>query len=193
MNDSAPGTPAMRSDARRNYERLLHVAQDAFARQGVNASLTEVARRAGVGIGTLYRHFPTREALIDAVLRERFDRLSAKGAELLETRSPEAALLDWLRLVVSELTSFRGLGASVAASLDGMSPDLADSCAGLRRTADDLLTHARVHGVVRDTVTVSDLLRFANAIALATERSPRAADDADRMLDLLMSGLRLPA
>lgn len=93
MNDHSPGTPAMRSDARRNYERLLHVAEDAFARQGVNASLTEVAKRAGVGIATLYRHFPTREALIDAVLRERFDRLSARGGELLESRSPEDALI----------------------------------------------------------------------------------------------------
>jgi AcrR family transcriptional regulator len=182
----------MRSDARRNYERLLRIAEDAFATQGVNASLTEIAKRADVGIGTLYRHFPTREALLEAVLRDRFDKLSSQGREMLEARASEAALLDWLRLVVAELSQFRGLAVSITASLDGMSPELAAACSGLRETADDLLTHARETGTVRDNVVVSDLLRFANAIALVTERSPQAADEADRMLALLMSGLRRP-
>ncbi|MBX6381511.1 MAG: TetR/AcrR family transcriptional regulator [Microbispora sp.] len=192
MNDSSSGPPAMRSDARRNYERLLRIAEDAFAKQGVNASLTEIAKRADVGIGTLYRHFPTREALLEAVLRDRFDTLSSQGREMGETYAPEDALLNWLRLVIAELSRFRGLAVSITACLDGMSPELAAACGGLRKTAEDLLTRARLDEAVRDEVTVSDVLRFVNAIALVTEQSPQPAGEADRMLALLMNGFRRP-
>src|SRR3954452_2753784 len=87
----------MRADARRNVERLLAVAKETFAERGADAPLEEIARRAGVGIGTLYRHFPTREALLEALLRDSFEPLRAEADRLLTSPSPGDALDAWLR------------------------------------------------------------------------------------------------
>src|SRR5216683_1164509 len=91
----------MRADARRNYERLLSAAAAAFATRGADdVSLEEIARRAGVGIGTLYRHFPTRQALLEAVYRDQVEALRARADELAEAESPGDALAEWLRAMV---------------------------------------------------------------------------------------------
>src|SRR6266567_3379071 len=92
----------MRADARRNYERLLKGALEAFGEQGADtASLEEIARRAGVGIGTLYRHFPTRQALLEAVYRDQVDALGIRAAELMRTDPPGTALAQWLEALVT--------------------------------------------------------------------------------------------
>src|SRR6266487_4025102 len=98
--DGAARRP-MRADARRNYQALLSAANAAFIEQGADdASLEEIARRAGVGIGTLYRHFPTRQALLEAVYRDQVDALRARADELLGSLPPDAALVAWLRALV---------------------------------------------------------------------------------------------
>jgi AcrR family transcriptional regulator len=87
----------MRTDAKKNYDHLLEVARDVVAEQGAEASLRDVARKAGVGIGTLYRHFPTREALLEALLRKSFDRVTVRAGELETSGSADGALQSWLR------------------------------------------------------------------------------------------------
>src|SRR3954454_21665376 len=96
-----PESKPLRADARRNRDRLLAVAAEAFAADGADASLDAIARRAGVGSGTLYRHFPTREALIKAVYWARVEQVCARGAELRAAGDPVAALAEWLRLLAS--------------------------------------------------------------------------------------------
>ena len=100
---------AMRADARRNHERLLTEARAAFAEHGTDASLEDVARRAGVGIGTLYRHFPNRDALVSAVFEDAVDELLTRSRQLLTDPEPCAALVTWLREMVTCRTSRRNL------------------------------------------------------------------------------------
>src|SRR5579863_9733131 len=100
MSVTGVGRP-MRADAQRNYARLLDAASAAFLEHGADdVSLEEIARRAGVGIGTLYRHFPTRQALLEAVYRDQVETLSARARELCEAESPEGALAEWMRAMV---------------------------------------------------------------------------------------------
>src|ERR1700677_1307593 len=120
----------MRADARRNYDVLLSVAAQCFAEQGTDASLRDVARKAGVGIGTLYRHFPTREALLEAVLGSRFDRLRERADELAATASsPQQALGDWLAEFAAGSVTYRGLPNEVMSALHDRESPLHASCA----------------------------------------------------------------
>src|SRR5690606_31525652 len=129
-------TRPMRADARRNYERLIETARTAFAEHGTDASLDDIAKRAGVGSGTLYRHFPTRDALLHAVLRDRIDGLLAHADELLsepahdpedEARCAEAALDRWLRTYLAGAATPRGTSTVI---IQAMSPDWAGTGLG---------------------------------------------------------------
>src|SRR5690348_3459677 len=108
---------AMRADARRNYERLLKVAAEAFAEHGEGASLDDIAKRAGVGSGTLYRHFPTRRALLEAAYVDRIESLAARAAELAERLPPGEALVEWLNELGAGMLRIRGLRALLGAAV----------------------------------------------------------------------------
>ncbi|MEV4245530.1 helix-turn-helix domain-containing protein [Streptosporangium canum] len=177
----------MRADARRNYERLLAAARDAFAGHGTEASLEDIARSAEVGIGTLYRHFPTRRALIEAVLHDGIVTLDAQARELLESPSPEEALLEWLRHLMAHATTYRGLAVALMSSIRDPSSELHGSCETMRRNGDRLLAHAQRAGAIRPDITGVDLVKLVNAIAWAGEYGE---NDADRLLDLVADGLR---
>jgi AcrR family transcriptional regulator len=118
----------MRPDARRNYDLLLEVARSVIAEHGAEASLREVARKAGVGIGTLYRHFPTREVLLQSLLRESFDQVTKKAEQLENTSSPDDALIAWLREMVALTHNHRGLIAAMTAALAEEDSALHASC-----------------------------------------------------------------
>jgi AcrR family transcriptional regulator len=120
-------TRPMRADARRNYERLITTARIAFMENGTGASLDDIAKRAGVGSGTLYRHFPTRDALLHAVLRERIDGLLAHADELLAEPDPDAALGLWLRTYLSGAATPRGTSTVI---IEAMSAEWADTGLG---------------------------------------------------------------
>ncbi|MDP9866904.1 MULTISPECIES: TetR/AcrR family transcriptional regulator [Streptosporangium] len=177
----------MRADARRNYGRLLAAARDAFAEHGTEASLEDIARSAEVGIGTLYRHFPTRRALLEAVLHDGIATIDARARELLESPSPEEALLVWLRHLVAHATTYRGLAATLMSSIRDPSSELHGSCETMQRNGDRLLANAQRAGAIRPEVTGADLVKLVNAIAWAGEHG---GGDADRLLDLLTDGLR---
>ncbi|HUY52208.1 MAG TPA: TetR/AcrR family transcriptional regulator [Streptosporangiaceae bacterium] len=181
----------MRADARRNRQRLLAAALDAFAEHGADdASLDEIARRAGVGIGTLYRHFPTRQALLEAVYRDQVEALCAYARELPGTRPPADALASWLRALVAFGATKRNLTISMMSTLD-KSSEVVTSCSSLvREAAGSLLARAQQSGEIRPDVDATDLLKLSHAISVASDYPTTHPDQAERLLALMLDGLR---
>jgi AcrR family transcriptional regulator len=183
------GERPMRADARRNYKRLLSEAKTAFLEHGAEASLEDIARRAGVGIGTLYRHFPTRLALQAAVYQDQVDELCTKAYGLLETEPPGDALAAWMSSFAEYATSKRGLMQTLKEVIDVRS-DLFDRChSEIRDAAGAVLLPAQEAGTVRPEVTVEDLLRLTHGLSVATQHAPETAE---RLLSYLLDGLRPP-
>lgn len=187
----------MRADARRNHQRLLTEARTTFAAQGTNASLEDIARRAGVGIGTLYRHFPNRQALLSAVFEDTVAGLLTKAKAHLEAAQPCAALVAWLRDIVTHAGEYRGLSRALMTVSYTATPgaeedtsDLARCCAPIREAGEALLKRAQAAASVRDDVSIGDLLQLTNAIALAAEETPDDPELADRLLTLTLRGLK---
>jgi AcrR family transcriptional regulator len=180
----------VRTDARRNYDQLLDVARVAFAEHGTEASLREVARRAGVGIGTLYRHFPNREALLEALLRSNFDELRVQAEALLAGDEPREALLSWLTRLATGSTAYRGLPESVMAALRDEGSQLHGSCVAMREAGGRLLSRAQAAGEVRADVTANELLALAAGVAWASEQSGGPDGLIHRLLSYAMDGLR---
>jgi AcrR family transcriptional regulator len=177
----------MRADARRSRAKLLEAATAAFAENGADAPLDDIARRAGVGIGTLYRHFPTRLDLQAAVYRSQVQSVCARADDLIVNASPEQAFAGWLRAMAAYLTTKRGLAHALIAAL-GKDSELMSGCwADMHDTAERLLAHAQETGVLRRDVTSQDVLRLVHGIAVATEQSP---GDTDRLMALMLDGLR---
>jgi AcrR family transcriptional regulator len=176
-----------RADARRNYARLLAVAAAEIAEHGADASMEQIARVAGVGSGTVRRHFPSRRVLLEAVFRERIDSLSSLARELTERADSRAALLEWLSAVTISASTIRGLAVALAA--DPGPPS--DTCASAQLTAagDPLVRRAVRDGAVAPDVTVADILTLVTGIALATENHPDPAAEADRLLALTVAGI----
>jgi AcrR family transcriptional regulator len=181
---------AMRADARRNYERLVTEARSAFAEHGTDASLEDVARRAGVGIGTLYRHFPNRDVLLSAVFEDAVGDLLTRSHELLHAPEPCAALVTWLREMVTHAGEYRGLARSLmSVSYDNTSA-LARCSGPIREAGGTLLARAQQAGTVRPDVAIGDLLQLTHAIALAAEETPGDPELPDRLLMLTLRGLK---
>lgn len=178
-----------RADAVRTHERILEVASSVFTKHGANASLNEVAQLAGIGPGTLYRHFPTRQALLEALLRERFEILRDKARELLDAPDAAEALMTWLRAFIAHLTSYRDLSASIADTLCNPDSELFASCDDMRVSGMRLLARAKEVGAVDAEVGESDVIALANAIAWVTDRPSGRALSVDRLLALLGKGL----
>jgi AcrR family transcriptional regulator len=188
-SDLAVEARPLRADARRNVERLLEAAREAFATDGPNAPLDDIARAAGVGSGTLYRHFPTRLALLEAVYRDNVERLCAEGARLSATQAPGKALLDWLKAFVTVVSQKRGLAAAL--NDEGRARELFAQCHTLiNATGGSLLDRAKSAGVVRPDVALEDVLKMAKAFAHAGETSPEGGVLSERLLVLAMDGLR---
>lgn len=180
----------MRADARRNYERLLAEARAAFAEHGTDASLEDVARRAGVGIGTLYRHFPNRQALMSAVFQDALTALLERSRELAGAEQPCTALVEWLRAIITHAGEYRGVARALMSASHDASSAFAQCSVPLREAGERLLVRAQESGAVRGDVSVDDLMQLTNAIALAAEQAPEDDELADRLLRLTLRGLR---
>ncbi|WP_416963937.1 TetR/AcrR family transcriptional regulator [Streptomyces sp. Agncl-13] len=190
MADTVRPPAGLRADARRNYERLLAEARVSFAAHGTDASLEDVARRAGVGIGTLYRHFPNRQSLMSAVFEDAVGELLARSRELRDAPQPCVALVSWLREMVAHASEYRGLSrALMAVAHDGTSA-LARCSDPIREAGGALLCRAQDAGDVRGDVEIGDLLQLTHAIALAAEGNPGDPELADRLLTLTLRGLK---
>ncbi len=178
----------MRADARKNYDHLLAIARDVFTEQGVDASLRDIARRAGVGLGTLYRHFPTREALLEALLRTSFDELTARAKERETSNSPAEALVSWLRDVVTVAHSPRGVVASMAAAIADKDSALHASCVTMKAAGARLLGRAQAAGVARSDVEGADLFALVGALAWIHDQ-PSLAPRADHLFRLIAGAI----
>ncbi len=187
MVERDPPRRGPRTDARRNRERLLAVAHEAFAEGGPETSLAEIARRAGVGQGTLYRHFPSRAELLRAVLADRIERLCLRAAHLSATEAADAALAAWLRLFLDHARVSQGLaGAFMIEKLD---LSVADCHQAITAAAAGLLDRARLAGTVRADLRPEDLLALIVGIALTTARD-ESGEQADRLLALALDAAR---
>jgi AcrR family transcriptional regulator len=177
----------MRADARRNREQLVEQARLAFAEFGEDASLDEIARRAGVASGTLYRHFPARLDLVEEVLAGQIAELSALGRALLADGDAFEALATWLRAAIRHGLTYRGLSAAVMNSALDREKDLVSAWhAEIFEVGTALLARARQAGVIADADD-ADVLKMIGAIAWAAQDS---TERADRLLSLLLNGLR---
>lgn len=172
----------LRADARRNFDALLAAAREAFAANGTSASLEDIARRAGVGIGTLYRNFPTRDALVEAVYVDEVDAVVA-AAEATSSLEPWAAVETWVRRFVSYI----GTKKALIEGLNKDSPMLLTCRTSLYDAGEPLLERAKQAGEMRDDAQIQDVVRMLSGIASV------AFDDdeqRDRVIAIAMDGLR---
>jgi AcrR family transcriptional regulator len=184
---------AQRADAKRNVELLLEAARIAIARDGPDASLDDIARDAGVGSGTLYRHFPTRVALLEAVYRDEVQRLCAEGDRLLDSDAdPGDALSEWLRAYVTFGAMKRGLMGPLTTTL-GQDSGLFATCKTMvMTTGGRLVERAQESGAIREDVELTDVLTLASAIAHAGELTREGSGLSERLLAVAIDGLRRP-
>jgi AcrR family transcriptional regulator len=175
-----------RADARRNFDALLEAARDVFAEQGTSGSLEEVARRAGVGIGTLYRHFPQREALVEAVYREQVADLRAGAEALLRKHSPARALRAWMDLFADWADAKRGMVRTLAAMRSDATLDVGMSRREIESIIATILAAGAKAGDLRADADPADLRSLLSGIlATATDRA-----QAGRLFDLALDALR---
>ena len=178
-----------RTDALRNRKRILEVAKTAFTRQGANASLEEIAKQAGVGTGTLYRHFPTRDELIEGVYRNEVEKLAAAAARFAETMSPLEALRAWMLLLVEYIAAKHVIAPALNAIAGGPSRLHEGSRTMIHAAIDGLVKRAKRSGDLRRDLDAYDLLRAL----IGVSHVGSGADwqqSARRLVDILIAGSR---
>ncbi|MBX9393442.1 TetR/AcrR family transcriptional regulator [Streptomyces sp. TRM72054] len=181
----------MRADARRNYERLLKAAVEAFAEHGEGASLDDIAKRAGVGSGTLYRHFPTRRALLEAAYLDRIEALALRADVIARELPPGEALMEWLNELGLGTIQVRGLKSLLGSAVTDDDSAVATACGtSLRRAAERLVRAAQADGSLRADVEPIEILRLTHGVATASELADGEGRDIRRYLSLLTEGLR---
>jgi len=179
----------LRADARRNRDRLLSVAVRAFSQDGPDVTLDAIAKDAGVGIGTLYRHFPTREALIEAAYRSELARLCDAVPDLLQDMPPDEATRAWMDRYIEYMTTKRGMAGALRAVIASGGTPYAQSRDRLTTAITSLLQAGAAAGALRADIEPGDVLASLSGISLAAGE-PAQRDQARRLLDLLMDGLR---
>ncbi|HZP50327.1 helix-turn-helix domain-containing protein [Actinocrinis sp.] len=181
-----PGRRPQRADARRNYEKLLAVARDAFADDSA-VTLEEIARRAHVGIGTLYRHFPNRPALLEGIYVEEVEELCRNAGELAEVLPPWDALVAWLHRFVGYVGTKRALAEQLTAALGAPTAVFAQCRQALFTYGEPLLARAQESGAVRGDVSFGDVLHMVSGITMANFAEE---GQMERVLDIALDGLR---
>jgi AcrR family transcriptional regulator len=187
LHNKTPRKP--RADAARNRERVLEAAKTVFSAGGAEASLEAVARTAGVGIGTLYRHFPTREALFEAVYRREVQQLADLAERLREEAEPVEALRQWMRSNVRFVATKKGMSAALALAAYKPSDLFSYSFDQLTRAAGDLLNRAIAAGEIREDISPEDLIRALVGMCYMNDR-PGWQKSVLRLVDVFIDGLR---
>ena len=184
----AGGDRRMRSDAQRNRERLLATAVAAFSQEGPEATLEAIAKDAGVGIGTLYRHFPGREALVDAAYRSELARLCDAVPELVDAMPADKALRTWMDMFIEYMTTKRGMAEALRMVIASGGNPFAESRSRLLAASSALMQAGAADGTLRGDLDPADLLASMSGVSLAAG-DPGQRAQAGRLLDLLMDGL----
>lgn len=178
-----------RSDALRNRARLLAAATELFIEHGPDAPYIEIARAANVGVGTIYRHFPTREELIEAAYRSELDAVCDAASDLLNTEPPEQALRSWMDRFVDYMTTKLGLSAAIRAVVASGRDPFGQSRQKLNVALHSLLEAAAATGAIRPEVSADDVLMTLSGLAMAAG-APDQRGQLRRMIDLVFEGLR---
>jgi AcrR family transcriptional regulator len=186
---AATGSRPLRADAQRNRDRLLAVAVRAFSQDGPDVTLDAIAKDAGVGIGTLYRHFPTREALIEAAYRNELARLCDAVPDLLRATPADQATRAWMDRYIDYMTTKRGMADALRAVIASGGSPYAQSRDRLITAITTLLRAGAADGTLRGDVQPADVLASVSGLSLAAGE-PAQREQAARLLDLLMDGLR---
>lgn len=182
-----PGARKPRADAERNRLRLMEVAKATFAEKGANASLEEIARAAGVGIGTLYRHFPTRDALIGDVYRNETEQLAKAATELAANLPPKEALRQWMLVFIDYIATKQGMYPVLNSLVGGTSTLYAASGPLISSSMEMLTTRAVENGDIRLDIPPLDLLRAVGG--LSSNNGPEWKDTAKRFVDIMIAGI----
>ncbi|MCK9684970.1 TetR/AcrR family transcriptional regulator [Scleromatobacter humisilvae] len=184
----------MRSDAQKNYSHLLEVARDIVSEHGAEASMRDIARRADVGLATLLRHFPTREALFEALLRTSLDALTRRAGELETSTAPGKALLSWLSEWMAFAQGHRDAVALMAAAHTNPESALYASCAAVHAASARLLLRAQTEGTARVDMTGDDLFGLMAALGWLVDL-PSFAPRSDHLVRIVASGIltKLPS
>ncbi|WP_422923290.1 TetR/AcrR family transcriptional regulator [Singulisphaera sp. PoT] len=178
----------MRADARKNYNRLLAVARDVVTEHGGDASLRDIARRAGVGFTTLLRHFPTREGLFEALLRTDLDALTQRAGELETSNPPDEALVSWFREMVAFVQSYGGVVALMASAHEDPDSPLYATCAAVHSAGARLLLRAQTEGTARADMDGGDLFALVSALGWLVGQ-PSFAPRANHLSHLITSAI----
>ena len=182
-------TRPKRADARRNYEKVLAAAREAFAEGGESTALEEIARRAGVGIGTLYRHFPNRQALLEALYVDEVEEVCRSAAEL-EDAEPWEALTSWVERLIGYIATKQALAAELLAYVDRDAEVFKTSRSALWGAGEPLLTRAQEVGVVRPDIEIGEMIQMVIGIAKIPTADPQQTA---RMVRIALDGLRYRA
>lgn len=183
----AAGRP-LRADAQRNRDKILAAAVRVFTDEGLDAHFERIAREAGVGTGTLYRNFPTREALIEAAYRNEVARLCDSVPTLLETMGPREALRAWTRRFIDYATAKLGMAEALRAVVASGTNPYADSHRMIQEALSSLMDASATAGVIRSDISPTDMFAALAGIALTSAR-PEQREQAERLLDLTLDGL----
>jgi len=178
----------MSADAKKNYDHVLEVARDLLATQGADASLRDIARTAGVGLGTLYRHFPSREALLEALLRTSFDQLAIKAGQLDKTQPSDVALLSWLREIVAVAHKYSGAIKSMVAAIEDEGSALHASCVKMKAAGTRLLLRAQKQGAARPDIDGTDLFALVGALAWVADQ-PALGPRSDHIFNVIAGAI----
>ncbi|HUN40783.1 MAG TPA: TetR family transcriptional regulator [Acetobacteraceae bacterium] len=178
----------MRADARKNYLHLLEVARDAVTEHGADASMRDIARRAGVGLATLLRHFPTRETLFEALLRTKLDALTQRADELEASAPPDEALVSWFREGVAFVHSYRGVVDLMASAHADPGSALYTSCDAVHAAGARLLRRAQAEGAARADIDGEDLLALMSALGWLVGQ-PSFASRADHLFAIIADAM----
>ena len=189
MSQATAAQRQRRADAQRNYERILAAARTAVDERGGDVVLEDIAREAGVGIGTLYRHFPTRQALLEATFLDETRELRGRAEQLVAERPPLDALVGWLRLQMDLGMRGHSMGAAVMAAKHVEGSEIQLACAAMRESGTDLLERAQATGEVRAGVDMGDLLRLVHGVVLVSRQAPDP-ERMERMFQLVIAGIR---
>jgi len=189
LGEAAPPPRPLRADAAKNRARILEAAEATFTAEGVSAPIDAVARRAGVGVGTVYRHFPTKEALFEAIVTARLEELSETTRQLAEDHAPGEALFSFLRELGRQASAKQDLFDAMAAAGLDIKSACAASVDGLMARIDRLLGRAKLAGAVRDDVAADEVM----ALIVGACHSKQDDLACQRMVEIVCDGIRRPA
>ena len=187
---SDPAHKPLRADAQRNYDKLIVAAREVFRERGADGSLDEIAKRAGVGPGTLYRHFPTREALIDAMMKDWAERIDADSQSVVDSDLPAREALEaWFSRFLENVGIYQGAAAKLMKAMDDESSPIYAKCQVLAAANEKVIAKVRDDGALRDDVDAREVMRMVSGVSTVVDQAGLSSEQAKPMLRIVLDGI----